>query len=47
VPRYVVEKHTDEAVWAFRVRDLDTDETFGFGLLLPHAAELAHELNSA
>lgn len=40
-PRFMVEPRTDDPFYAFRVKDLKTGETFGSGMLLLHAVELA------
>jgi hypothetical protein len=42
--RYVVEKHTNDSVWGFRVHDTRTGKRHGFGLILEHAAGLAEQL---
>lgn len=45
-PRFQVEMHTGNATFGFRVLDNLTGKTHGFGLTLPHAADLAMEMNS-
>lgn len=42
---YVVEKHTNHAVYAFRVRNEETGETQGSGMTGADALRLADLLN--
>ena len=42
-PRFAVERHTEHPVLCFRVRDLKTGETYGFGLNPIDAVHLAVE----
>lgn len=46
-PRYLIEKHTADANWAYRVRDRVSNETHGFGLLAHDALALAIALDIA
>lgn len=39
--RFIVERHTDHAAYAYRVRDTVSDTTWGSGLLQHHAEMLA------
>jgi hypothetical protein len=41
----VVEQHTDDPTFGFRVRDDETEETYGFGLTFDHAAALLEQLD--
>lgn len=43
--RFIVEKHTNHSSFGFRVYDLWTDETHGYGLLAHDAVALAIELD--
>lgn len=46
--RYVVERHTIDIAYGFRVRDTEhPEETFGFGLRRESADDLARALNDA
>jgi len=46
VLRYVIERHTEDERFGWRVRDLETEKRFGFGLTLDHAEWLMAQFNN-